>query len=68
MIDTASFRIPSPNIKLKSLGYSSYLTIVRAATVSEEHTNEDISKIYLIDNYVEDHFHGPCGSSSETGP
>ena len=57
IIDTASLSMPSPNIKLKSLGYSSYLTIVRAATVSEEQTNDDISKIYLGDKWIVNQCH-----------
>ena len=45
MIETASLSTPSPKIKEKSLGCSSYLTIVRAATASEEQRRADISRI-----------------------
>lgn len=60
--------MPSPKIKLKSFGYSSYFTIVKAATVSDEQTNEDINKIYLIDKLIENHDHYPCGLSMSNGP
>ena len=50
MIQMASFVIPSPNIKLKSLGYSSYLTIEIAATTSVQHNSELINRISMISN------------------
>lgn len=49
IIQTASFVIPSPNTKLKSLGCSSYLMIEMAATTSVQHNNEHISKISIIE-------------------
>ena len=45
MIATASFARPSPKIMEKSFGYSSYLMIVTAAIMSEEHKMEQISMI-----------------------
>lgn len=50
MIHTASFVIPSPKIKLKSLGYSSYFTIEIAATTSVQHSREHISKISITES------------------
>jgi hypothetical protein len=49
IIQTASFVIPSPNIKLKSLGYSSYFTIEMAATTSVQQRSEHISNISITD-------------------
>jgi hypothetical protein len=49
MIQTASFVIPSPNIRLNSFGYSSYFTIEIAATTSVQQSREDISKISIIE-------------------
>jgi hypothetical protein len=45
---TASLTIPSPKTKLKSLGYSSYLMIVIAASTSEEHINELSCRICIM--------------------
>lgn len=50
IIQTASLVIPSPKIKLNSLGYSSYLTIDIAATTSVQHNRELISKISITDS------------------
>lgn len=50
MIHTASFVIPSPKIKLKSFGYSSYLTIEIAATTSVQQSSEHISKISMTES------------------
>ena len=47
----ASLQIPSPNIILNSLGYSSYLTIDIAATTSVQHSREHINKISLISSW-----------------
>jgi hypothetical protein len=49
MMQTASLVIPSPKIKLKSLGYSSYFTIDIAATTSVQHKSEHINKISITD-------------------
>jgi len=48
---TASFRRPSPNIIENNLGYSSNLTIVIAAIISEEHKIEQKYIIYKLSNY-----------------
>lgn len=45
IMQTASFVIPSPNTKLKSLGYSSYFITAIAATTSVQHRREHISMI-----------------------
>ena len=50
IIATASFRRPSPNIIEKSLGYSSNLTIVIAAIISEEHKIEQKNIVYKPSN------------------
>lgn len=44
MMATASLTMPSPKIKLKSLGCSSYLMIEIAAITSDEQSNELTSK------------------------
>lgn len=49
MMQTASFVIPSPKIKENSFGYSSYFTILTAATTSVQHSKEHINKISIID-------------------
>ena len=43
---TASFSSPSPKIMEKSFGYSSNLTIVIAAIISEEHNIEQKNIVY----------------------
>lgn len=48
MIETASLVIPSPNIREKSLGYSSYFIIEIAANTSEEHKRALISNTSII--------------------
>jgi hypothetical protein len=50
MMQTASLVMPSPKIKLKSFGYSSYFTIEIAATTSVQHSNEHIINISIIDS------------------
>jgi hypothetical protein len=45
IIDTASFTIPSPKTIEKSIGYSSNLMILTAATVSEQHMTDEKSRI-----------------------
>jgi hypothetical protein len=50
MMQTASLVMPSPKIRLKSLGYSSYLTIEIAATTSVQHNKEHIINISMIDS------------------
>ena len=50
IIATASLRRPSPNIIEKSLGYSSNLTIVIAAIISEEHKIEQKNIVYKVSN------------------
>ena len=49
IIETASLVIPSPNTKLNSLGYSSYLIIEIAATTSVQHSREHMSNISETD-------------------
>ena len=49
IMQTASFVMPSPKTKLKSLGYSSYLMIEIAATTSVQHSNEHMSIISMPD-------------------
>lgn len=41
MIETASLTIPSPKTIEKSIGYSSNLMILTAATVSEQHMTDE---------------------------
>ena len=48
IIATASLRRPSPNIIEKSFGYSSNLTIVIAAIISDEHNIEQKNIVYKI--------------------
>jgi hypothetical protein len=50
IIATASFRRPSPNIIENSFGYSSNLTIVIAAIISEEHSIEQKNIVYRPSN------------------
>ena len=45
IIHTASLVIPSPNTKLNSFGYSSYLMMETAATTSVQQRREHMSKI-----------------------
>lgn len=54
IIATASLRRPSPNIIEKSFGYSSNLTIVIAAIISDEHRIEHKYIIIVISksNYI----------------
>lgn len=49
IMQTASFVIPSPKIKLNSLGYSSYLTMEIAATTSVQHNKEHINNISITE-------------------
>ena len=49
-MEIASLKIPSPKIRENSLGCSSSLTIVSAATVSEEQSRADIRRISLVVN------------------
>ena len=48
IMQTASLVMPSPNTKLKSLGYSSYLMTAIAATTSVQHKREHINKISIM--------------------
>ena len=50
MIATASFTIPSPKIKLNSLGYSSYLMIEMAAMTSDEQSRDPVRNDSCKDN------------------
>ena len=49
MMATASLTIPSPKSRLKSVGYSSYLTMEMAAMTSVEHSRDDIRRISGFD-------------------
>ena len=49
MIATASLTIPSPNSRLKRVGYSSYLTMEMAAMTSVEQRRDDIRRISGVD-------------------
>ena len=52
MMATASFTIPSPNIKENSFGYSSYLMIEIAAITSDEHNREAMTKQSLTSSLI----------------
>ena len=52
MIATASFTMPSPNIKEKSFGCSSYLIIEIAAITSDEHSREAMTKQSLTSSLI----------------
>lgn len=52
MIATASFTIPSPNIKENSFGCSSYLMIEIAAITSDEHNREAMTKQSLTSSLI----------------
>ena len=50
IMETASFTIPSPKTKLKSLGYSLGLISDTAAITSDEQRREHISRISMVSN------------------
>ena len=52
MMATASFTIPSPNIKENSFGCSSYLMIEIAAITSDEHNREAMTKQSLTSSLI----------------
>ena len=52
MMATASFTIPSPNIKENSFGCSSYLMIEIAAITSDEHKREAMTKQSLTSSLI----------------
>ena len=55
MIDTASFVIPSPKIKLKSFGWVLGLRRETAAITSVEQRREHMSRTSMSDNVSSDH-------------